>query len=155
MVCELPHTGLAAPFALPVGNIEIVAHGMAGEVNGPGPQSRGEHVSRDKQLFSLVLLWSGDVPNWCLIELTEEAGRSIFADVNLRAHLVGGEGHLDLVARAQIRGKKGGYEQRRAFAQDTFRSAFVRRPHSSDGAVMDGFDVRSGGVAGWFHSTKD
>jgi hypothetical protein len=127
---------------LPVGDIEIVAQGTAGEVKRPSPQPRSEHPSRDKQLFSLVLLRSGDVADRRLIELTDEAGRSIFADVNLRADLVGAEGHLDLIARAQVRSKESGHENRCALAQDTFRSARIRRPDGSDGTVMDGFDAR-------------
>jgi hypothetical protein len=78
---------LLVPFALPFGKVEI-AHGMAGDVNGLSPQPRSEHFTRDKQLFSLVLLRSGDVANRRLIELTDEAGRSILADVNLRADLL-------------------------------------------------------------------
>src|SRR6516162_5329476 len=115
---------------------------MAGKVNGPNPEPRGKHLSRDKQLFSLVLLRSRDVANRRLIELTDEAGRSILADVNLRADLVGAEGHLDLIARAQVGGEKSGHEDRCPLAQGTFRSARIRRPDGSDGTVMDGFDGR-------------
>src|SRR5437773_6748450 len=108
---------------------------MAGNVNGLNPQPRSEHLSRDKQLFSLVLLRSSDVANRRLIELTDKARRSVLPHVNLRADLVGAEGHLDLIARAQVPGKKGGYENRRALAQGTFRSARIRRPDGSDGTV--------------------
>src|SRR5438132_608426 len=81
------------------------------------PQPRSEHLSRDKRLLSLVLLRSGDVANRRLIELADKAGRSFFADVNLRAGLIRAEGHLDLIARPQVRGKKSGHENRRALAQ--------------------------------------
>src|SRR6516225_469232 len=121
---------------------------MAGKVNGLNPQPRSEHFGSDKQVFSLVLLGSGDVANRRLIELTDEAGRTVFAYMNLRADLVGAEGHLDVIARTQVCGKESGHEDWRALAQGTFRCARIRRPDGSDGTVMDGFDARRLGAHG-------
>jgi len=52
----------------------------------------GEHLRLDKQLFPLVFLRLTDVANWRLIELKNEAGRSVLPHVTLRADQVRGEG---------------------------------------------------------------
>ena len=144
---------MALPGLVTIRDVEVIAQNLARQVDGRNTQLSPENLSPHIEPVALIGLGLGSIADRSLIDvLTPRRGRSLVdVEFGSGASEVKGQGKLDFVPRADVRGEEGGDQDGTPVLKPAGGLVALRlglRNHT----VTDGFGGYRHGLNGSFHN---